>query len=101
MKKAFLHLLLAAILGIIITIVPLIVITQIESGTTKPNQSYAQSLGPGLKHLDDNNGSNTSNADSSVVTILAISFIIALIAYGLVKHKTPKRFYMRLGVPPY
>jgi hypothetical protein len=101
MKKTLLYLLSAVILGILITIVPLITIAQIESGNKNPNQSYEQSLGQGLKQLDKGNGSNNSNADNSDVVILAISFTIALIAYGLVEHKGPRRVYWRLGVPPY
>ena len=101
MKKTLLYLFSAAILGILITVVPLMTIAQITNGNNKTGQSYTQSLGQGLRQLDEGNSVNNSNADSSEVIVLAVGFIIALLAYGLAEHKGPRRVYWRLGVPPY
>jgi hypothetical protein len=101
MRKTLLYLLAAAILGILVTVVPLIVVAQTGIGGNKQNPLQAKSLNEGLKQLDGGNGSNSSQISSSDLTALAISFIIALLAYTLVGHKAPRRFDMRLGVPPH
>jgi len=102
MKKTLLYLLVAAILGILITVVPLVTVAQTGIGGNKQNPSQAKSLGEGLKQLDGENSSNSSQINSSDLTALAISFIIALLAYTLVGHRAPtRRFDMRLGVPPH
>jgi hypothetical protein len=101
MKKTLLYLSAAAILGIIITIVPLITIAQIGIGENQKSGLYPSAMSQGVQKLDGDNGSNTSNANNSYVTVLAISFIIALAAFGLSGHHAPRRYNMRLGVPPY
>ena len=101
MKKTLLYLLAAAILGILVTVVPLITIAQTGIGGNTQNTPQAKSLGQGLKQLDGGDGSNSSQVNSTDLTVLAISFIIALLAYTLIGPKAPRRYNMRLGVPPY
>jgi hypothetical protein len=99
MKKTLLYLSAAAILGILITIVPIITIAQIGIGENKTSAFTPSMLGQGVRQLDGG-GSNTK-ANNSYVTVLAISFIVALAAFGLVGHHAPRRYNLRLGVPPY
>jgi hypothetical protein len=101
MKKILLYLAAAAILGILITIVPLITIAQIGIGENQKSVFYLSTLGEGVRKLDGDYGSNTSNGNNSYVTVLAVSFIIALAAFTLLGHKAPRRYNLRLGVPPY
>jgi hypothetical protein len=96
MKKTLLYLLAAAVLGILVTVVPLITVAQIGIESNKQNEPQARSLGQGLRQLEGGDGSNSSD-----VAVLAISFFIALLAYALVGHRAPRRYNMRLGVPPY
>lgn len=101
MKKILLHLSAAAILGILITIVPLITIAQIGIGENQQTGFYPSTLGEGVRKLDGDYGSNTSNVNNSYVTVLAVSFIIALAAFTLLGHHAPRKYNLRLGVPPY
>jgi hypothetical protein len=100
MKKILLYLAAAAILGILITIVPLITIAQIGIGENRESVFYPSSIGQGVRQLDGDYGSNTSNVNNSYVTVLAVSFIIALATFALVGHKAPRRYNLRPGVPP-
>lgn len=100
MKKTLLYLLAAAILGVLVTIVPLVTVAKTGIGGNTQHASQPQSLGQGLKQLDGGNGSNSSQANSSDLTVLAISFIIAFLAYSLIRYRTPRGYNMRFGVPP-
>lgn len=98
MKKIVLYVSAAAIIGVLITLVPLITVAQIGIGgnTQKP-----ESLGQGFGQLEGEHGSNNPTVNSSDLAVLAVSFIIALLAYALVGTKAPRRYNLRLGVPPY
>jgi hypothetical protein len=103
MKKTLLYLLAAAIIGVLVTVVPLVTIAHTGIEGNNQHASQPQSLGQGLKQLDGDNSPTSSQINSSELTALAISFIIALLAYTLVGHghKGPRRYDMRLGVPPH
>jgi hypothetical protein len=101
MKKILIYLSSAAILGILITIVPLITIAQIGTGENPQSGLFPSSIGQGLRQLDGDYGSNTSKGNNSYTTVLAVSFVIALGAFTLLGHKAPRRYNLRLGVPPY
>ena len=101
MKKIVLYVLAAAILGILVTVVPLVTIAQIGVGGNTQKPATFQSLGQGLRQLDGGYGSNNQTVTSSDIAVFAISFIIALLAYALVGHRAPRRYNLRLGVPPY
>lgn len=98
MRKSLLYLFSAAILGVLITVVPLVTIAQIAQN--KPSQSYFSSVGKGLRQLDEGNSSKTLDVTNSEVIVLAVGFIVALLAYGLMEHKGRKKIYWQLGVPP-
>ena len=101
MKKTLVYLLAAVILGVLVTVAPLIVIAKTGFGGNTQNAPQTRSLGQGLKQLDGGEGSNGSQVNNTDVTVLAISFIIAFLAYTLIGPKAPRRYNMRLGVPPY
>jgi hypothetical protein len=95
-RTVLLYLVAAFIIGILVTVIPLVTLAQIK---TSSNQAQtAQSLGTGLKQLD---GSSNSKTDNSEVFVLAVAFIIALLAYGVGGQHAPRRYEMRLGVPPH
>jgi len=98
MKKTLLYLVAAAAIGILVTVLPLITIAQVGIGGT-PSTPQAKPLGEGLKRLDG--GSESSQVNNTDLTFLAISFIIALLAYGILGPKAPRRYEWRLGVPPH
>lgn len=98
MNKTLLYLWTAAILGILVTIVPLITITQIGVGDRNQSELYTQSLGQSLKRLDGSYSSNTPRSDNLDLAVLAISLAIALAVYTVVRRRIP-RDYTRLGIP--
>jgi len=98
MKKTLLYLLAAGALGILVTVLPLITIAQVGIGGSTPQST---SLGKGLRQLDGGDGSRSSQVNSTDLTVLAVSFIIAFLAYALVGPRAPRRYNMRLGVPPH
>ena len=103
MKKTLLYLLAAAILGILVTVVPITVVPLVpvaKTGIEGDPQwaSQPRSLGQGLKQLEGGDGSNSSQVNGSDLTVLAISFIIALLAYTLIRRRAPRRYDTQLGV---
>ena len=98
MRKTILYLVAAFIMGVLLMVVPLIVIAQI-GGSAPQNGSKPSDLSRGLRQLDGD--SDTKTVNNTEVLILAIAFIIALLTYGIIGPKAPRRYNMRLGVPPY
>jgi hypothetical protein len=96
MNKTLLYLWAAAILGIMVTIVPLI--TLIGIGDRNQDEFYTKSLGEGLKRLDGSSSSNTPRSDNSDLAVLAISLAIALAVYTVVRRRIP-RDYTEFGIP--
>lgn len=99
MRKILLYLFSAAFLGVLVTVVPLVTIAQIAN-ENRSNATYFSSVGKGLSQLDESTNSNTSSITSSEVIVLAVGFIIALLAYGLMERKGRKKIYWQLGIPP-
>jgi hypothetical protein len=100
LKKTLLYLLAAAILGILITVVPLITVAETRIGSN-PTHALAPSLGQGLKQLDGDGGKSTSQINRSDLTVLGISLIIALLAYTLIGRRAPRRYDLVLRLPPH
>jgi hypothetical protein len=100
MKKTIAYLFAAVLLGALIMVVPVITIARV---TTTPKNTMAPQgvYGEGLRQLEGGEGSPNSTINNSQVTALAICFIIAFLAYAIIGPKAPRRYNMRLGVPPY
>lgn len=99
MKKTLLYLSTAVVLGILVTIVPLITVAQIGITGNRQNESYTSSLAHSLGQLEGQNDLKTSSANSDL-EFLTVSFVIALVAYILVKYRLPKRDRMQYRFPP-
>lgn len=89
MKKIPLYLLVAVILGLSLSLVPL--------ATIKAENGY--SIQQRLKTLEGTYDSSATTYSGSDVEVLAISFVIALVAYLLFKHASPRRH--REWIRPY
>lgn len=99
MKKTLLYLAAAVVLGILVTIIPLITVAQIGSAGNRQNESYASSLAHSLGQLEGQYDLKPSSFNSDL-EFLTVSFVIALVAYILVKHRLPKRERVQYRFPP-
>ena len=98
MKKTLVYSVAAVMIGVLLIVVPLIVISQMGSSTPQSGSKPSTFVG-GLRQLDGD--SDTKTVSNSEVIILAIAFFVALLTYGIIGPKAPRRYNMRLGVPPY
>ena len=95
MNKTLLYLWTAVILGIVFTIVPLVIVAQIDA-TRQPTATAwmnPQSLGKTVRQLD-----GTYSSSNSDFVALVTSLVISLVIYTLVRRRVP-RDYARFGVP--
>lgn len=100
MKKTLLYLPAAAILGILVTVVPLITIVEIGSGDKRQNAPYASLFSESFGRLEGHHDLKTSN--NSELAVLAIGFVIAFVVYTFVKHRMPSRDHIQpVRIPPY
>jgi hypothetical protein len=98
LKRILLYVAAAFVLGVAITLVPLITQAEIEN-----TQIWsAQSLSQVLRDLDGSS-SNVSlpKFSASDLEILTSCFVVALVIYLWVRSKGPDREYRWLGYVPY
>jgi hypothetical protein len=91
LKKILVYSLVAVLLGLSLTLVPL--------ATIKAQNSYnaiPQSIQERLKTLEGTHDSGATTYSASDLEIFAISFVIALLVYLLVKHLLPQHDYGRI-----
>jgi hypothetical protein len=91
LKKILLYSLVAVILGLSLTLVPLATI-KAENGYNAIQQSIQQRL----KTLEGTHDSGATTYSGSDAEIFAISFVIALVVYLLFKHILPHHDYGRI-----
>jgi hypothetical protein len=96
LKKILTYSLMAIILGLSLTLVPLATI-KAENGYSAVQQSFQDRL----ETLDGTHDSGATTYSASDVEIFAISFVIALVLYLLVKSRMPRRHYEWIGPYPY
>lgn len=96
MKKILVYFLVAVLLGLSLTLVPLASI-KAENGYN----AIPQSIQERLKTLEGTHDSGATTYSSSDVEIFAISFVIALVVYLLFKHILPQHYYRRIRPYPY
>jgi hypothetical protein len=101
MKKSLLYLTAALILGILAIIAPLLVLVPLEKESF--NDGVSLFLGEGLRRLEGpyTYGVSTQNPYSSDLTVLTISFIIAMVVYLFVRHRIPRQEPPWIRMPPY
>jgi hypothetical protein len=87
MKKTLLYIAIAVILGLSLTIVPLITLAEIKTGDT---YVMPQSLSGQLEKLEGSHANMTSS-NATDVEVLGVSFVIALVVYVVFKPRRPHR----------
>ena len=98
MKKTLLYSAAAVVLGLLLTLVPLITLAKI-----RPYYYHAMrnSLPEKLETLDGTYGFRGYSYSAADVNVFAISFVVALVVYMLFKRRRPHRDYRWVGPYPY
>ena len=98
LKKILLYVVIALVLGVTITLVPLV--TRAEIGNTQIWST--QSVSQALRDLDGSSSSvSPPKFSASDLEILASCFVVALILYLWVRSKRPDREQRWIGYVPY
>ena len=96
MRKSLLYLTAAVILGITITLVPLVTLALVQRDVNVRSQLFSE-----FGSLE--RGSFQSSSSQSYVsdfTVLTVSFVIAMVLYLFVRRRIP-RDLARIRFPPY
>jgi hypothetical protein len=93
-KKILVYSAVAVVLGLTLTLVPLIALAGIKA----ENNVMCRSLSQQLEQLDGTHGLDAPKFTNSDVKILAFSFVIALVVYMVFKHGISHHHY-RWGRP--
>ena len=95
MRKSLLYLVAAVILGIAMTLAPLIAITLVRQ-----NQHEPEGLLGGFRSLEETSSSQSSSASYVLdLTIMIVSLVIALSFYVFVRRRVPRDF-SQVRFPP-
>lgn len=96
MRKSLLYLTAAVILGIAVTLVPLVALTLVRRDVYGRSQFFSEfgSLERGSFQL------SPSQSCVSDFSVLTVSFVIAMVLYLFVRRKVPRNF-ARIRFPPY
>jgi len=98
LKKILVYLAVAVVLGLFLTLVPLITIAEIR---VENDKAMPQSFWEGLEKLEGTHFLDASQYSDADLEIFAISFVIALVVYVLFKRRTPHHEYRGLAPYPY
>jgi len=94
-KKILVYSAVAVVLGLTLTLVPLIALAGIKA---ENHYVMGRSFSQQLEQLEGTHGLDAPKCTNSDVKILAFSFVIALVAYALFKRRTSHHDY-RWGRP--
>jgi len=86
LKRILVYSTVAVVLGLALTLVPLITLAEIRG---ENHFVMRHSFPQQLERLEGTYGLDAPKRSVSDVRILAFSFVIALVAYGLFKRRTP------------
>jgi hypothetical protein len=97
--KILLYCVVAVVLGLALTLVPLFTLAQV-----RPEGDYEimqPSLSERLEALEGTYGLDEPKYTSADIDVFAISFVVALVVYVLFKRKKPDRDYRRFRPHPF
>ena len=98
MKKILLYSAVAVVLGLLLTLVPLITVARIRSDHYL---AMPKSLPENLETLDGTYSFEGYRYSAADVNVFAISFVVALVVYMLFKRRKSHRDYRWVGPYPY
>jgi len=100
MKKTLIHLLIAVILGVATTLVPLMAIAGTPNldrvGLFLSDNEFLRTRQPQVYY-----DLASSKSPTSGLEVLIISFVIAMVVYLYAKHRMPSRPFIWVRFPPY
>lgn len=74
----------AVVLGILVTVIPLIAFAGVRHESFIP-------LNENIRGLEGYSSLGTPNSDSFGFTILVVSFVVAMVVYLFVRHRVPRK----------
>jgi hypothetical protein len=90
LKKALMYFDCGIVLGILITLIPLITLAEFNIENRLPQP---RSLSDEFRGIEGSYGLGTSRAPVSDLAPLVISFVVAMVAYLLVRRRIPGRYH--------
>lgn len=89
LKKILLYSGVAVVLGLLLTLVPLITLAEFRAENHHDATLYAQSLPEQMKKLEGTYASDTPAYSTANLQVLGICFAIALVVYVLFRRRIP------------
>lgn len=100
-KKLAVYLVVAIVIGVLVTVVPLIAVAEIGNFDQKYDGLRSMWLRESMGLLEGSYDTGASKSYWSDFGVLTVSFVIALALYLYVKHRMPNRDYVWVRFPPY
>ena len=98
MKRLLVYLASAIVLGVLVMVAPLITFAEFRhEGFT----AMSPWLRANFRRLEGYDNLAASNSDVPGFTVLTVSFVIAMIAYLLVRRRIPRHDLPWVRIPPY
>ena len=98
MKRLLVYLASAVVLGILVMVAPLITFAEFRHEGFTATSPWVRTNLRGLEGYDN---LATPNSDVPGFTVLTVSFVIAMIAYLLVRRRIPRTDLPWVRIPPY
>ena len=98
MKRLLIYLASAVILGVLAMMVPLITFAEFKHEEFTVTSPWLRENFRGLEGYDN---LAVPNSDVQGFTVLTVSFVIAMIAYLLVRRRIPRNDLPWVRIPPY
>jgi hypothetical protein len=95
LKKILLYSGVAVVLGLLLTLVPLITLAEFRAENHYDATLYAQSLSGQMKRLEGTYGLDKPVYSTADLQVLGVCFAIALVVYVLFRRRTPFHDYRR------
>ena len=98
MKRLLIYLATAVVLGVVTMVAPLITFAEFRHEGFTPTSPWIRANFRGLEGYDN---LTSPNSDVPGFTVLTVSFVIAMIAYLLVRRRIPRYDLPWVRIPPY
>lgn len=86
-KRLLIYLASAVVLGILVTVIPLITFGELRHESFVPTSPW---VNQNIRGLEGYSNLGAQNSDSFGFTILAVSFVVAMVVYLFVRHRVPR-----------